>query len=61
MPWNVKYRIDGHPEEFSSGPYDTMEIANSHADDIRGYEGVQYAIVIHEAIIEINPDDSDCG
>ncbi len=52
----VKYKITGfdaegvyHPggesAERTSEVYDTMDLAFQNADDIRGYEGVEYAFV----------------
>ena len=41
----VKYRVAGFEGDRTSGPYETREIAKSHADDIAGFEGVEYAVV----------------
>jgi hypothetical protein len=42
----VKYKINGFDGERTTGIYYDELIAQSHADDIQGYEGVQYAIVV---------------
>jgi hypothetical protein len=39
----VKYKVRG--EERMTEEYASRELAQTHADDIRGYEGVQYAVV----------------
>jgi len=41
----VKYKIDGFDGERTSPMYSSEVEALTHADDIRGYEGVQYATV----------------
>ncbi len=43
----VKHRVRGDIER-TSGPYATIDEAQSHADDIRGFEGVEYAAVSEE-------------
>lgn len=45
MLYQVKYSVEGFPGERTAGPY-TKEVAQSHRDDIAGYEGVSYAITI---------------
>lgn len=49
----VKYRVTGHTGsepngEFvdPSGPYDSFAIAEEHRQDIRSFEGVEYAYVV---------------
>jgi hypothetical protein len=42
----VKYRVVGDGTERTTKPYATELLAEEHARDIRGYEGVVYAIVV---------------
>ena len=45
--WAVEYQIPSFgPEIRHSPPYDTEQVAQSHRDDIAGFEGVAYAIVV---------------
>lgn len=41
----VKYKVEGFPGEHTTGPYPEIE-AQSHRDDIVGFEGVRYAIIV---------------
>jgi hypothetical protein len=41
----VKYRVKGFEGERTTEVYPTEDIAEQHAADIAGYEGVEYAIV----------------
>jgi hypothetical protein len=41
----VKYRVAGFNGERTTPVYPTFDEAERQADDIRGYEGVQYASV----------------
>lgn len=41
----VKYAVDGFQGEHTAGPYPKEE-ARSHRDDIAGFEGVRYAIIM---------------
>lgn len=43
--FNVKYRIDGMPNEITVGPYSAEE-APYQREDIASYEGVLYAIIV---------------
>lgn len=43
--WIVRYEVTGYDGPFSVGPY-TLEHANTHADDIRGFEGVHSVEVV---------------
>lgn len=43
----VKFKVDGDPEgERTTVVYPDLRTAQGHADDIRGYDRVQYAIVV---------------
>lgn len=39
MSYLVRYSVVGFGAQ-SAGPYDTLDEARMHADDIRGYDGV---------------------
>jgi hypothetical protein len=41
----VKYKVEGFPGEHTAGPYPEVE-AQFHRDDIAGFEGVRYAIIV---------------
>lgn len=41
----VKYKVEGFPGEHTAGPYPESE-AQYHRDDIAGFEGVRYAIIV---------------
>jgi hypothetical protein len=41
----VKYSVEGFPGEHTAGPYAESE-AQYHRDDIAGFEGVKYAIIV---------------
>lgn len=41
----VKYKVEGFQGEHTAGPYPESE-AQSHRDDIAGFEGVRYAIIV---------------
>ncbi len=41
----VKYAVEGFQGEHTSGPYPKEE-ARFHRDDIAGFEGVRYAIIV---------------
>ena len=41
----VKYGVEGFPGEHTAGPYTEAE-ADMHREDIAGYEGVMYAIIV---------------
>lgn len=41
----VRYRIKGSDVERFTPAYATMVLAQAHADDIAGYEGIEYAFV----------------
>jgi hypothetical protein len=43
--FEVKYRITGFPNEITAGPYSEKE-AQSQRDDIAGFEGVEYAVIV---------------
>lgn len=43
--FEVKYRITGYEQEFKAGPYSEAEVQYQR-DDIAGFEGVQYAIIV---------------
>jgi len=41
----VLYSIEGFPDEFKAGPYSESEVQYQR-DDIAGFEGVKYAIIV---------------
>ena len=50
----VKYRVAGYPGEMTAGPYPENDIQYQR-DDIAGYEGVEYAVIVpvkHTEVID---------
>jgi hypothetical protein len=51
----VKYRVKGFGDEKTSPEYDSLAEAERQADDIRGYEGVEYAVVSENNAASASP------
>jgi hypothetical protein len=45
MKYQVEYSVTGYPELFLSPKYSKEEVI-SQRDDIAGFEGVEYAVII---------------
>lgn len=45
MKYTVRYRVEGFDQEFETPEYDSMELAYSHRDDIKGYDGVHSSYI----------------
>lgn len=46
----VRYRVNGHEQEFEAGPYADVWEAEQHERDIRGYEGISNVYLSYEAL-----------
>jgi|SRR5579864_3075131 len=57
----VRYKVDGFDCEKTTDPYTSMKEAEEHAQDIRGYEGVQYAIVVEKKQAAVSIVQSNDG
>jgi hypothetical protein len=44
--FKVRYRVQGHEQEFETEYYHSWSIAESHRQDIAGYDGVYNAYLV---------------
>jgi hypothetical protein len=56
MKYTVRYKVKGFDKEFETPEYDSLEFANFHRDDIKGYDGVYESYVYLVPHVEIPHD-----